>query len=90
VQLGARLFVHLIAVMPRRAAGRTFPTRTILAYDILRLSRAGEIGSATGQRLADLINIDTARLEPFPLPTFVLQRPDRNELVQFGLNNTVV
>lgn len=81
VQLGARLFVHLIAVLPRGRPGSLFPPRTILAYDILELSRAGDITSATSRRLPNLLNIDDVRLNPFPLPTFVLQRPNRNELV---------
>lgn len=81
VQLGTKLFVHLIAVAPRRQARATYPSRTMLAYDIFKLARAGEIRSAARQGLSDMTDIDALRLAPFPLPTFVLQRPNRNELV---------
>ncbi|MDN5850275.1 MAG: hypothetical protein L0H63_11695, partial [Nitrococcus sp.] len=68
IQLGARLFVHLIQAVPDSGA---FPIERLLGYDIELL----EEGGSSGQRLRDLGLLgapDGIAYSDLPLPSFFL------------------
>lgn len=68
VQLGRHLYVHVIQARPDSAS---YPTDTLLGYDLLLEARDG-----TGQRLADLGLLDGPRgltYRQLPLPTFFIR-----------------
>jgi hypothetical protein len=68
LQVGRRLFVHLVAAVPRAEA---FPVGELLGYDVEAMADSGEGGG----RLAELGMLDTADAIVYPglrLPTFLL------------------
>jgi hypothetical protein len=72
VQVGRRLFVHLVAAVPRAAA---FPAGELLGYDVEAMPDSGEGGG----RLADLGMLDEPDTIVYPglrLPTFLLAPAD--------------
>lgn len=69
IQIGAHLFVHLVKAVPaQNAPGGRFPSRTLLAYDLLDRSGEGE-----PKRLRSAAQEESLVYAPMELPSFVLQ-----------------